>query len=212
MTEICALVLAAGEGTRMRPLTLTTPKPLLLVGDIPLIDRALNLVRGLDTAVNTHYLASQLISHVGPRASIIYEETLLGSSGTVASLKRWINGRAVLVVNSDAYLQGGDLEPILSGWDGETVRMLVVPADHRPAEFGSYLFAGASLIPWTVVHGLPEGRSHLVHTVWRPAEMAGKLELREFNGTYVDCGTPEDYETANLLSKLGDTDRTRSIR
>ena len=153
--------------------------------------------------MNAHYLAEAVVAHVGDRAHVEVEPELLGSSGTVANLRGWIDGRAVLVVNSDAYLHGGDLSPILDAWGGETVRLLVVPAGSRRAEFGDHVFAGASLIPWSVVRDLPAGYSHLVHTVWRPAEASGRLELCEFGGTYIDCGTPEDYAAANRLASTG---------
>ncbi len=58
----------------------------------------------------------------------------------------------VLVGNADAYLApaapGTTSPPLLDGWDGETVRMLGVPAGATPAEFGGHRFAGFSLLPW----------------------------------------------------------------
>ncbi|MEV6525369.1 NTP transferase domain-containing protein [Longispora sp. NPDC051575] len=197
---ICALILAAGEGTRMRPLTLTTPKPLLPVGGAPLLDRAFALVDGLDTAVNAFHLSDQIVAHVGNRAHVEVEKELLGSSGSVGNLRGWIAGRAVLVLNGDAYLHGGDLSVLLDGWDGDKVRMLGVPAGDEPFAFGAHVFAGASLLPWRVVADLEPVLSHLVLTAWRPAERAGLLEVREFGGTYVDCGTPADYTRANALA------------
>lgn len=209
---MCAVVLAAGLGSRLRPLTAVVPKPLLPVGGVPLLGRALALVADWETTVNVHYCAELVAAHVGSRARVSYEPTLLGSSGTVASLKSWIAGRAVLVLNSDAYLHGGDVSPLLAGWDGVSVRMLTVPAGCRRPEFGDRVFAGASLLPWSVVRDLPEGFSHLVHTVWRPAEAAGQLELCDFNGIYIDCGTVADYAAANILSRLNRTYDFRSIR
>ncbi|WP_018351082.1 nucleotidyltransferase family protein [Longispora albida] len=211
--SICAFVLAAGEGTRLRPLTLTTPKPLLPVGGVPLLDRVLDLLAdaGLsgteNVAVNAWHLAHLIEKHAKDRAHVEVEPELLGSSGSVARLRPWIDGRAVLVINGDAYLHGGDLSPLLDGWDGGTVRMLGVPAgEDEPFRFGRHVFAGASLLPWDVVAGLPEGHSHLVHTAWRPAEREGRLEIREFAGSYLDCGTPADYEAANRLASMRSQD------
>jgi MurNAc alpha-1-phosphate uridylyltransferase len=50
MTELCAIVLAAGAGTRLRPLTLLRPKALCPVGNRPLLDRALELVASVGLA------------------------------------------------------------------------------------------------------------------------------------------------------------------
>jgi NDP-sugar pyrophosphorylase family protein len=210
--SLCALVLAAGEGTRLRPLTETTPKALCPVGNVPLLDRALHRLAkiGLSgpamVAVNACYLADQVVAHVGNRAYLSVENpTALGTSGAVANLRNWIAGRAVLVGNADAYLAaaagrtGPDLAALTEGWDGRTVRMLGVPAppEYRYS-FGNFQFAGFSLLPWSVVAALPEGASDLVHTAWRPAEAEGRLEVIEYAGRYVDTGTPAAYLSANL--------------
>jgi hypothetical protein len=209
---LCALVLAAGEGTRLRPLTQAVPKALCPVGNVPLLDRALHRLAKLGlsgpatVAVNACYLAEQVVGHVGNRAFLSVEAPrALGTSGAVANLRDWIAGRGVLVGNADAYLAaarsgtGPDLAPLLEGWDGESVRMLGVPAPpgYRYS-FGKFQFAGFSLLPWSVVAALPEGVSELVSAAWRPAEASGRLEVVEFAGTYLDTGTPAAYLAANL--------------
>jgi MurNAc alpha-1-phosphate uridylyltransferase len=211
---ICAVVLAAGEGVRLRPLTQRVPKALCPVGNVPLLDLALDRLARLgyagpaDVAVNACYLADQIVAAVRDeqpsrpgRAHVSIEPgpRPLGTSGGLARLRDWIAGRGVLVANADAYLAGGDLRPLLEGWDGHTVRLLGVPAvpGTRP-EFGPYRFAGASLLPWHRVAALAEEHSDLVHTVWRPAEKAGELTVVEYPGTYLDTGTPHTYLAANL--------------
>jgi NDP-sugar pyrophosphorylase family protein len=213
MSSLCAVVFAAGEGTRLRPLTATLPKPLCPVGNVALLDRALSRLaqhklRGPAlVAVNACYLADQIIDHVGGRAYVSREPgpTPLGTAGALAYLSDWIAGRAVLAGNSDAYLaprsgngNGQDLAPLLDDWDGSTVRVLAVPARGRPAEFGDLRFAGFSLLPPDLVAGLPVTKAELVQTVWRPAERAGRLEVIAYDGAYLDTGTPADLLAANL--------------
>jgi N-acetyl-alpha-D-muramate 1-phosphate uridylyltransferase len=197
---VCAVILAAGEGRRLRPLTAGTPKALCPVGNIPLLDRALARVSALGlehVAVNACYLGEQVVGHVGDRAHLSVEPgEPLGTAGGIGNLKPWIDGRAALVGNADAYLAGAGIEAILDGWDGQSVRLLGVPGP--PNEFGDARFAGFSLLPWDVVAALDAVPSDLVRTTWRPAERAGRLEIIRYDGTYLDTGTPRDYLAANL--------------
>lgn len=196
--DLCAVLLAAGAGIRLRPLTLLRPKALCPVGNVPLLDRALGLVASLGltgadaVAVNGSWLADQVVVHVGDRARVSVEPTPLGTAGGVARLRDWIDGRPVLVGNADAYL-AGSIRGLLDGWDGETVRLLGVPGP--PDEFSGYRFAGFSLLPWK---WLPSEPGELVSAVWRPAEASGALEVVEFPGYFLDCGTPAGYLAANL--------------
>jgi len=205
--NVCGIVLAAGEGTRLRPLTGARPKALCPVGNVPLLDRALALFAALGltgpdaVAVNACYLAGQVVDHVGDRAHLSVEAPPpMGTSGGVANLAGWIDGRDVLVLNADAYLPDPGLDTMLDGWDGERVRLLGVPKRPQdgPGGFGPYRFAGCSLLPWPVVRDLPREPAELVRTAWRPAEAAGRLEVRPYPGHYLDTGTPHDYLAANL--------------
>ena len=205
-SDVAGIVLAAGQGVRLRPLTGSVPKALCPVGNVPLLDLALARLdrvglAGPDrVAVNAWYLAEQVAAAVAGRAYLSVEPGAhpRGTAGGVAYLRDWLAGRGVLVANADAYLAGGDLGALLDGWDGESTRLLGVPG--TPAEFGRYRFAGASLLPWHRVARLPSGEAptDLVHEVWRPAEAAGELEVVEYPGTYLDTGTPRSYLAANL--------------
>ncbi|MEU4624335.1 sugar phosphate nucleotidyltransferase [Actinoplanes sp. NPDC023801] len=219
MTAVCGVVLAAGEGRRLRPLTETLPKALCPVGNLPLLDHALRRLSGLglsgpqSVAVNAAYLAEQVVAHVGDRAHLSVEpDGPIGTSGGLARLRPWIDGRAALAGNADAYLHdparepGKDIAALLEGWSGDTVRMLTKPC--FPGDTGGFSgrrFAGFSLIPWRYLKDLAEVSSDLVRTVWRPAEAAGDLELIAYEGHYLDTGTPADYLTANLHAAAGAT-------
>ncbi|HEY8472500.1 MAG TPA: sugar phosphate nucleotidyltransferase [Natronosporangium sp.] len=210
MTELCAIVLAAGAGTRLRPLTWLRPKALCPVGNVTLLDRALTRLAELGltgpdrVAVNAAWLADQVAAAVAGRAYLSREPAPLGTAGGVARLRHWLAGRPVLVGNADAYLAGGSLAPLVDGWDGETVRLLGVPsAPGMVGTFAGYGFGGYSLLPWSWVRDLTEDAGELVRAVWRPAEAAGAVEVVPFTGYFRDTGTPADYLAANLHAAGG---------
>jgi NDP-sugar pyrophosphorylase family protein len=209
--HLCAVVLAAGPGTRLRPLTDLRPKALCPVGNVPLLEMALERtatlgLRGPDAvAVNAWWLGGQIAAYVAGRAHLSLEPNgPLGTSGGVARLRDWIGGRAVLAVNADAYLAGAPVGGLLDGWDGGSVRLLGVPgAPDEPGTFSGYRFAGLSVLPWRWVRDLAPRPSELVHTVWRPAEAAGALRVVGYAGYFRDAGTPADYLAANLHAAGG---------
>src|SRR6185436_9079541 len=100
-------VLAAGLGTRLRPLTDTLPKPLVEIEGRTLLDHAIDRLAlvGVETVVvNTHYKAEMIAAHLGgrqrPHIDISHEEDLLETGGGVLrALPRL--GEIFLVVNSD---------------------------------------------------------------------------------------------------------------
>src|ERR671916_1379534 len=117
--SLAAVVLAAGAGTRLAPLTSVRPKALCPVGDRPLVDSALDRVEAVvgagpdRVAVNAHAHHAQLETHVAGRASVSVEEPVaLGTAGAVAHLRPWLDGRPALVVNADAWAPG-DLGPLV---------------------------------------------------------------------------------------------------
>ncbi|MEV4414736.1 sugar phosphate nucleotidyltransferase [Catellatospora sp. NPDC049609] len=210
--DLCAVVLAAGLGTRLRPLTMLRPKALVPVGNVPLLDRALARLAAVGlsgpdrVAVNAHWLAAQVADHVAGRAHLSHEDEPLGTAGALGNLHRWIAGRAVLVLNADAYVGvtgPDDLGALLSGWDGHRVRMHGVKAG-QPDPFHGYNFAGASLLPAADVAKLPDKPRELARTTWRPAEQSGRLDVVPLTGLYLDCGTPADYLAANLHAAGGE--------
>jgi len=112
MTPGRAMVLGAGLGKRMRPLTLTRPKPLIPVAGQALLDRALDRLAAVgvgQAVVNTHYLAEQIAAHLAgrqaPRISLRHEKTLLDTGGGVANALDELGTDPFYVVNSDALWQ-----------------------------------------------------------------------------------------------------------
>jgi NDP-sugar pyrophosphorylase family protein len=202
------IVLAAGEGTRLRPLTELLPKALCPVGDRPLLDFALDRVRTVsaDVAVNVHAHREQMEAHLAahePNVHVSVEhEERLGTAGALGRLRDWIAGDAVLVTNVDA-LTAPDLTALVEGWDGERIRLLVTFNEHEPDFDGIWQYAGACVMPWSAVHDLPDRPANLYVERWRPALDAGEVDLVPTRTSFVDCGTPLRYLAANLVVSGG---------
>jgi NDP-sugar pyrophosphorylase family protein len=205
--SLAAVVLAAGAGTRLAPLTSVRPKALCPVGDRPLVDHALERVEAVvgigpdRVAVNAHAHREQLVAHVAGRAHLSVEEpAALGTAGAVAALRPWLDGRPALVVNGDAWAPGA-LGPLVTGWDGERVRVLVASDPARPLGRGTRVLG--SLLPPGDVAALPDGVSGLSVVCWPRAAAAGRLEQVGGPRPFVDCGRPRDYLDANLAASGG---------
>jgi GTP:adenosylcobinamide-phosphate guanylyltransferase len=201
---LAGLVLAAGRGERLRPLTDTTPKPLLPIGHTTLLDAMLDRlaavvpVTATTMAVNAHWLAAQLVAHLGGRVHVSVEQPeALGTAGAVAAVASWRAGRDLLIANGDAYLAGDlDLAGFVSGWDRIRPRLLVVADTDRPDFDGRWRFAGISLLPSGLAEPLAATPSGLYEVVWSRTE----LDLVPTTATFVDCGTVADYQRAQDLA------------
>jgi CTP:molybdopterin cytidylyltransferase MocA len=204
--EIVGLVLAAGAGTRLRPLTDERPKAMCPVGDLPLVDHALARVEpyAAELAVNVHGSQPTLRAHVEGRAHVSMEEAeRLATAGAVGHLHDWIDGRHVLLHNADSF-HDDDLAALLDGWTGEHPRLLV-RTEPAASDFGNLRFLGVSLLPGPVAALMPDRVAGLSTLVWVPAWKAGTLETVELRGTAIDCGTPSDYLRANLHASGGES-------
>jgi len=217
--EVAGVVLAAGAGTRLRPLTDLRPKALCPVGGVPLLDHALDRLAPLTgtgadrVAVNAHAHAGQVAAHCDRRGDVrlSVEPDPLGTAGALGLLRPWLDGRPVVVTNADSYLPDG-LGTLLTGWDGERCRLLCAPSP-GPGDFPSTApglrYVGAAVLPWSAVRDLAATPSGLYEVLWRDAERRGTLELVTVEqvtggGTVaVDCGTPADYLRANLHASGG---------
>ncbi|MGI8807170.1 MAG: nucleotidyltransferase family protein [Acidimicrobiales bacterium] len=111
--DLAAVVLAAGAGTRLRPLTDILPKAMCPVDNVALVDLAIDRVRPLTplVAVNVHHGRSHLEAHLAGRVHLSMEPELLGTAGALGRLRDWIHGRATVVVNADALAPLRPLRP-----------------------------------------------------------------------------------------------------
>jgi N-acetyl-alpha-D-muramate 1-phosphate uridylyltransferase len=139
-----AMILAAGLGTRMRPLTLTTPKPLIKVAGKALIDYILDAARqdGVTQAVvNVHYLADQMEAHLArlktPRIIISDERAaILDSGGGVLKALPHLGRDPFYIFNADAFWTEGEtpaLARLRAAFDPDRMDILLLLADANRA-------------------------------------------------------------------------------
>lgn len=206
--SLAGVVLAAGAGTRLAPLTQHLPKALCPVGGRPLVDLALDRVAAQagSVAVNTHDGGAALAAHLAGRVHVSVEEPVaLGTAGALGQLRSWLDGRSVLLTNADAWLPPEADEAVadlVAAWDGQRVRLLCV-VDPAHGDFGDLRYCGVAVLPWREVAPLAPVPSGLYEMSWRALAAADHLDLAIWDGRYFDCGTPADYLAANMAASGG---------
>lgn len=135
-----AMVLAAGLGKRMRPITNTMPKPLVKVAGKTLLDWGLDSLAeaGVRRAVvNVHYFPEQIVAHVASRRSpnvLVSDESdlLLDSAGGIVKALPELGGEPFYVLNADTFwIDAGQpaLEKLAQAWQPERMDFLLLLAD-----------------------------------------------------------------------------------
>jgi NDP-sugar pyrophosphorylase family protein len=207
--SLAGIVLAAGSGTRLRPLTDELPKALCPVGGVPLVGLAVARLAAVglagpgSVAVNAHHRADLLAGHLDGAVHLSVEERLLGTGGGVGRLRSWIAGRAVLLVNADT-VHDARLDRLLDGWDGERLRFLVAGST-APTSLDAGVRLCGVLMPWAAVEDLPDEPASIAEHVWAPWQRSGSVEVVAVAARFYDCGTPRSYLAANLWRSGGRT-------
>jgi N-acetyl-alpha-D-muramate 1-phosphate uridylyltransferase len=141
-----AMVMAAGLGKRMRPLTATRPKPLVEVAGRPLLDHVLDRLKSAGVekiVVNVHYLPGSIEAHLASKSHGLEfqisdeRSVLLETGGGMVKAAPMIDADPFLVVNSDNLWIDGPadtLKLLASHWDGERMDALLLLVPHARAQ------------------------------------------------------------------------------
>lgn len=214
-----AFILAAGLGTRLRPLTLTTPKPLLPVRGRTMLDRVLDHVRAHghdDVVVNAYWLADAVVAWAEdkPGVRVVVEApAILGTGGGLRNARHLLAERFV-VVNGDI-LSDVDLTAL---WREPAPAVMALRRQDAPVHTGVRLDAGGVVrgiagvvgegdpgLHFTGVHVLdndvldlvPPGEQCIVRTAYRALIPEGRVRGRLHAGEWTDIGTLAEYAAAN---------------
>ncbi len=225
---IDAVLMAGGKGERLRPLTEKTPKPLLEVGDKCIIDHNVDRlisygVEHINVTVN--YLAEQLEKHFAtPRDGVqvltFREPRFLGTIGSIKFVDTFYND-TVLVMNSDLFtnidyedfflhFQQNDAEMSVAAvpynisielgildLDGRNIKGLI----EKP-KYNYYANAGIYLIKKRALSEIPDDTFfHATNLVEKLIIQGKKIIRYPLNGTWIDIGTPQEYQKAKDLVK-----------
>ncbi len=198
------MLFAAGRGERMRPLTDKTPKPLLPIGDRPIIDYSLAYLKryGIEEVViNLWHLGEQIERHVGDGKRfglrVIYskEKELLGTGGGLKNAEEHFkNEKAFITLNSDTLIDC-DLNALAAFHEKQNAQATLVVAKWQEGYTKiekDYLFTGLAVWQPSIFTFLSLKSSNLIHI----AHYALRTTHYEHNGLWLDIGTHEKYKAA----------------
>ncbi len=221
-----AMILAAGEGTRLRPLTLTMPKPMVPVANTPLLVRTVELLRrqGVEQlAVNLYHKPEAIRAHFGAALTYSDEPTLLGTAGGVKKLAGFLDTTFAVLYGDNLY--DFALAPLLAFHRAKNALVtiatfetpnpsacgLVITDAHgrvtrfqekpRAEEvFTNTANAGVYILEPEVLAHIPEGMVCDFGKDIFPALLErapGRMVALPLGGYLRDTGTPENYRQAN---------------
>ncbi|MBF0263095.1 MAG: nucleotidyltransferase family protein [Magnetococcales bacterium] len=222
-----AMILAAGYGKRLRPLTDTLPKPLVEMGGRPLLDHTLTRLAGLGirrVVINVHHLADQIIAHVGDGAGfgleVVWsrESVLLETGGGVRLALTHLGAEPFLAVNGDVAWDLA-LAPLIRGFDAarmDGLLGLVPTPDGGRGDFivdpvsgglrrsvageAGWIYSGLQMARPGALEGYPIEPFSL-NRFYDDAIQAGRLFGVVLEGFWADIGTPERLERTRAAWK-----------
>ena len=199
-----AVVLAAGFGTRLRPLTLVEPKPLLPMWGVPMLERILRMLESWgveEIAVNAHWKAERIREFVAKRngaakVTVADEPEILGTGGVLNPLRYFLGTEPFWLVNGDIVVDGLDPQTIVDAYDksgdfagcwmSEAFGPRTIEADYAghvcnwksdvPGDDGTYTYCGVALLgPKVLDHVKPNGFSSIVEAYEKAMTESGLI-------------------------------------
>ena len=224
-----AMILAAGRGERMRPLTDTVPKPLLTVAGRSLLERSMDRLTAYGVSnivVNVHYLGEQIADRLKGGARIIHEERLLETGGSVKNALPFLGDGPFFVLNGDGLWRDGQdsiLGRLEAKWNPERMdALLLLHPIHKmigreATDRGDYFVepggrvrhrGTASLAPYVFASvSVCDARlfrespegPFSLLELWNRAEAVGRLFGIFHGGDWFHVGTPEALAAAERV-------------
>ena len=212
-----AMILAAGRGERLRPLTQTTPKALVEIGGRSLLERHLEALRdaGVDIVViNLGWLGEQIATRIGSGAdygvTVVYSpegEDILETGGGIYRALPLLGASPFLVINADIFTDM-PLPASIDDWDAGHLILVPKPAHKQNGDFGlvdsrvvnvdspEYTFSGVAIYRPEFFANASGGRFPLAPMLRQAADQ-GSLSGQLYEGIWEDVGTPERLDELN---------------
>ncbi|MDC9714380.1 MAG: nucleotidyltransferase family protein [Gammaproteobacteria bacterium] len=214
-----AMILAAGRGKRMMPLTKNTPKPLLKIHEKPLIEYSIEALKKAgvtDIIINTAYLGEQIQAYLGDgtkfgvQVQYSIEQNALETAGGIIQALPLLGNSPFIVINSDV-LCDVDLSTLALPNNSLAHLLLVDNPEHNLngdfslngnqinlANTQTYTFSGIGLYhPDFFPSHLHNQQKIPLSSLFQKAIKSGKLTGEYYSGYWQDIGTPERLELAD---------------
>lgn len=227
-----AILMAGGKGERLRPLTLTCPKPLLEIEGKAIIDYNIEALAASgisDIHVTTRYLADMIAAHFAPpvagvQVKCVEEKSPLGTIGAATLINLPVDGDT-LVMNSDLLTTISFEELYLKHRDSRAdITIAVVPYQvavpyailtldgdrvtglaEKPL-YSYYANAGIYIFANRILRTLtPDTRTDATDLIERTIAAGGKVAYYPIKGTWIDVGSPTDFRQAAELMRHHNT-------
>jgi MurNAc alpha-1-phosphate uridylyltransferase len=215
------MILAAGRGERLRPLTDHTPKPLLPISGTPLIAHQVGWLADAgirDIVINLHHLGDAIAATLGDgsafgvRIAYSREETLLETGGGIVKALPLLGDRPFVILNGDTWTDYPFVQ--LSKPLGKDLAHLVLtatPSNRTEGDFGldgdrvtrgtdrGYVYCGISLLSTLLFDGAPMGPFSLRDLLF-DAIAKGRVSGELWKGRWIDIGTHDQLAAVRRIT------------
>ena len=216
-----AMILAAGHGTRLLPLTKTLPKPLFELADKPLISHQIDWLKAAgieEIVINLHHLGEKIEAHLGDGSQLgvaiqySHEPELLDTGGGIANALPLLGDAPFVLMLGDIWcpeigfptaLPPASLSHLIlcpmhgrrSFGDFDLVGNRVVRATHRP-----FIYTGVALLHPSLFSGCPQGAFSMTRDLLFHRLESGEVTGELYSGDWADIGSLESL--SNLRDRL----------